>query len=381
VAGNLPSPVGRGIPPLTGLLLGRLRGVPVLLAPSWWVGAVVVTALYAPVVTRLLPGVGDGAVVLLAATLAALLGLSVLLHELGHCVVALRLGVPVLRVRLFLLGGISELARRPAGPRDEGLIAAAGPAVSVVLAVLAGAGWWVLEPGGALWLIVAEVAVANAAVGAFNLLPGLPLDGGRVLRSLVWAVTGRRRTGTTAAVAGAGVVAFGLLVWAVSGLFTGAQDAWLRAAVCVLMAWFVVSGAGAEAAAERTPRWPEGLALSDLVHPVLQLPAESPVADALVAAAGRGVVLVRADGVAAGLLDRPAAERLAAAAPHAPAERAAEPIRPESVILATEPGEDVLERVRAGAGRQFLVVDADGRPAGVLHREDLGHAVSGRWTR
>ena len=381
MAGNLPSPVGRGIPPLTGLLLGRLRGVPVLLAPSWWVGAVVVTALYAPVVTRLLPGVGDGAVVLLAATLAALLGLSVLLHELGHCVVALRLGVPVLRVRLFLLGGISELARRPAGPRDEGLIAAAGPAVSVVLAVLAGAGWWVLEPGGALWLIVAEVTVANAAVGAFNLLPGLPLDGGRVLRSLVWAVTGRRRTGTTAAVAGAGVVAFGLLVWAVSGLFTGAQDAWLRAAVCALMAWFVVSGAGAEAAAERTPRWPEGLALSDLVHPVLQLPAESPVADALVAAAGRGVVLVRADGVAAGLLDRPAAERLAAAAPHAPAERAAEPIRPESVILATEPGEDVLERVRAGAGRQFLVVDADGRPAGVLHREDLGHAVSGRWTR
>lgn len=381
MAGNLPSPVGRGIPPLTGLLLGRLRGVPVLLAPSWWVGAVVVTALYAPVVARLLPGVGDGAVVLLAATLAALLGLSVLLHELGHCVVALRLGVPVLRVQLFLLGGISELARRPAGPRDEGLIAAAGPAVSVVLAVLAGAGWWVLEPGNALWLIVAEVAVANAVVGAFNLLPGLPLDGGRVLRSLVWAITGRRRTGTTAAVAGAGVVAFGLLVWAVSGLLTGAQDAWLRAAVCALMAWFVVSGAGAEAAVERTPRWPEGLALSDLVHPVLQLPAESPVADALVAAAGRGVVLVRADGVAAGLLDRTAAERLAAAAPHTPAERAAEPIRPESVILATEPGEDVLERVRAGAGRQFLVVDADGRPAGVLHREDLGHAVSGRWTR
>ncbi|MDQ3990143.1 MAG: site-2 protease family protein, partial [Actinomycetota bacterium] len=218
MAGNLHSPVGRGAPPLAGLLLGRLRGVPVLLAPSWWVGAVVVTALYAPVVTRLLPEVGDGSVVLLAATLAALLGLSVLLHELGHCVVALRLGVPVLRVRLFLLGGISELARRPAGPRDEGLIAAAGPAVSVVLAVLAGAGWWVLEPGGVLWLLVAEVAVANAAVGAFNLLPGLPLDGGRVLRSLVWAITGRRRTGTTAAVAGAGVVAFGLLVWAVSGL-------------------------------------------------------------------------------------------------------------------------------------------------------------------
>jgi CBS domain-containing protein len=142
------------------------------------------------------------------------------------------------------------------------------------------------------------------------------------------------------------------------------------------MAWFVISGAGAEAAAERTPRWPEGLGWTHLVHPVLQLPAESPVADALIAAAGRGVVLVRADGVAAGLLDRTVAERLAATAPHGPAERAAEPIRPESVILATEPGEDVLERVRAGAGRQLLVVDLDGRPAGVLHREDLRRAVS-----
>ncbi|MPZ65402.1 MAG: hypothetical protein GEU83_07730 [Pseudonocardiaceae bacterium] len=91
--------------------------------------------------TRLLPGVGQPAALLLAATLAVLLGVSVLIHELGHCAVAQWLRVPVLRVRLFLLGGISELGRRPSGPRDEGLIAAAGPVVSVLLAVLAGLGW------------------------------------------------------------------------------------------------------------------------------------------------------------------------------------------------------------------------------------------------
>ncbi len=352
-----------------------------LLAPSWWAGAVVISALYVPVVTRLLPGVDGASVVLLAATLVILLGLSVLLHELGHCVAALRLGVPVLRVRLFLLGGISELARRPAGPRDEGLIAVAGPAVSGVLTVLAAACWWLLEPGSVPWLLVAEVSLTNAAVGAFNLLPGLPLDGGRVLRSLVWALTGRRRTGTVAAMVGAGVVAFGLLVWAVSGLRTGGPDAWLRAAVCVLMAWFVVSGFSVEVAAERTPRWPEGLAWFDLVRPVLQLPAESSVADALVAAAGRGVVLVRKDGVAAGLLDHAVAERLAVAAPQSPAERGAEPIRPETVLLATEPGEEVLERVRASAGRQFLVIDPGGWPTGVLHRVDLERTVSGWGTR
>ncbi|MDQ3151954.1 MAG: site-2 protease family protein, partial [Actinomycetota bacterium] len=232
----------RDVPrPAGGLLLGRVRGVPVLLAPSWWVGAVVITVLYAPLVTSLVPDVRNGTAVVLAATLAMLLGVSVLLHELGHCAVAIHLGVPVLRVRLFLLGGFSELARRPTGPREEGLIAVAGPAVSVLLALLGAAGWWLLEPGEPLWLLVAQLTVANAAVAVFNLLPGLPLDGGRLVRSLVWALTGRRGAGTTTGVVGAVVVTVGLLAWAGSGLVGGAPDGWLRAAVCGLMAWFVVS--------------------------------------------------------------------------------------------------------------------------------------------
>jgi len=111
---------------------------------------------------------------------------------------------------------------------------------------------------------------------------------------------------------------------------------------------------------------------------VLQLPAESPVSDALAASAGRGVVLVRADGVAAGLLDVGAAERLASSSPHAPAEFAAEPIRAETVLLASEPGEDVVERVRETAAWQFLVVDDEGRPAGVLRRDDLRAALNRR---
>ena len=100
------------------------------------------------------------------------------------------------------------------------------------------------------------------------------------------------------------------------------------------------------------------------------------MASALTAAAGRGVVLVRADGVAAGLLDRGAAERLAERTPMAPAEYAAEPIRPESVLLDSEPGEDIVDRVLETAAWQFLVVDQDGRPAGVLRREDLRAALS-----
>src|ERR1044072_9303413 len=96
-----------------GLLLFRVSGVPVVLAPSWWVGSLAVVALYTPLVSKLLPGASLLSSLLLASAFAILLGASVLAHELGHCVVALRLGLPVRRLRLFLLGGLSEVTRTP----------------------------------------------------------------------------------------------------------------------------------------------------------------------------------------------------------------------------------------------------------------------------
>jgi Zn-dependent protease len=358
-----------------GVQLFRFSGVPVLLSPSWWLGSLAVVIFYTPLVGRLLPDADLVTSVTLAMAFAVLLGASVLAHELGHCVAALRLGLPVRRVRLFLLGGLSEIARTPRRPAHEGVVAAAGPAVSVALAGLCWLMLLVIPSGGPVWLLVLQCAFANTAVGVFNLLPGLPLDGGRMLRAGVWALFGRRGFGTRAAVAGGWVVAGLLVIWALVGLAEDSPDRWLRLGVCVLTAWFVIDGASGELASEQRRTWPQGLRLADLVSPILQLPAESPVASALTAAAGRGVVLVRADGVAAGLLDRSAAERLAVRSPMAPAEYAAEPIRPESVLLDSEPGEDIVERVLETAAWQFLVIDQDGRPAGVLRREDLRAAL------
>jgi Zn-dependent protease len=361
-----------------GLLLFRLRGVPVLLAPSWWIGSVVITLLYAPLVGRFLPGTSGVASIGLAATFAVLLGGSVLAHELGHCVVAMKLDIPVRRLRLFLLGGLSEVGRTPRRPSQEGWVAAAGPAVSLLLGLLFAAAIPLTPGSGPVRLLVVECAVANGAVAVFNLLPGLPLDGGRMLRAGVWAVTGKRRFGTRAAVAGGAAVAIGLVVWALSGLVAGTADQWLRLGVCVLTAWFVVIGASAELAAEQRHSWPDGMTLAEILRPVLQLPAESAVGDALLAAAGRGVVLVRSDGVAAGLLDEVAARQLAGHAPLAPAEDASVPIRPDTVLFDSETGEDIIDRVRETAAWQFLVVDDDGKPAGVLRREDLNAALSAR---
>lgn len=363
-----------------GLLLFRVSGVPVLLAPSWWLGSLVVVVLYAPLVGRLLPGAGPALSWTLAVAFALLLGASVFAHELGHTLVALRMGIPVRRLRLFLLGGLSEVARSPKRPAQEGLVAVAGPVVSLLLA--GGCALLLLTvPSGATWLLVAQCAVANLAVAVFNLLPGLPLDGGRMLRAGVWAVTGARASGTRAAVVGGWLVAAALGVWALEGLANGSEDRWLRLGVCVVTGWFVLSGANAELSAEQRRSWPPDLDIAQLMLPVLQLPAESPVSDALAASAGRGVVLVRADGVAAGLLDTVEAQRLAAQTPHVPAEQAAEQVRADSVLLLSEPGEEIAERVRETAAWQFLVVDDDGRPAGVLRREDLRHAIAQRRSR
>ncbi|MGH3621768.1 MAG: site-2 protease family protein [Sciscionella sp.] len=359
-------------------MLFRVRGVPVLLAPSWWFGSVVVVLFYAPLVQRILPAITDLGAATLAVSFALLLGASVLAHELGHCLVALRMGIPVRRIRLFLLGGISEVARTPREPRHEGLVAAAGPAVSAVLAGLFALCLIPVPYGSPAWLLVLECAVANLAVAVFNMLPGLPLDGGRMLRAGIWAFTGRRVTGTRVAVIGGAVVAVALVLWALLGLVNGSGDRWLRLAVCAVTAWFVISGASEELANEQRRSWPSGLLLAEIVRPVLQLPAESPVGDALAASAGRGVVLVRADGVAAGLLDESAAQRLAAASPRSPAEQAAESIRPENVLLQTDPGEEIVERVRATAAWQFLVVDEQGRPSAVLRREDLRSTLDDR---
>lgn len=358
-----------------GLLLFRVAGIPVVLAPSWWIGSAIVVAFYAPLVDDIVPGTPPGIGLLLAALLAVFLGLSVLAHELGHCVAAIKLGLPVRRLRLYLLGGLSEIMRTPGKPSHEGVVAGAGPIVSIALALVFGVAAFVMDDDNVVWLLVFQIAAANLAVAVFNLLPGLPLDGGRIVRAGVWAVTGQRVMGTRVAVVGGFVVAFALVVWGLYGLVEGTEGGWLRFGICVLTAWVVVAGSRGELASERRRTWPAGVTLSDLIRPVLQLPAESPVADALSTSAGRGVVLVRADGMAAGLLDTEAARKLASTSPFAPAEQAAEPLLPEMVLLADEPNEEIVERVQGTAAWQFLVVDLEGRPAGVLRREDLRAAI------
>ncbi|MTD16786.1 site-2 protease family protein [Nakamurella sp. YIM 132087] len=351
--------------PSAGIPLGRLGGIRIVLSWSWLLSVVIIAALATPIVEQAVPGTTRGTSITIAILLGVLLGASVLVHELGHCMAARALGIPVLQVRLYLLGGVSELGRVPTRAREEAVVAAAGPGLSVVLA-----GLFFLFVGGTDertlgWLILLELALANAVIAVFNLLPALPLDGGRVLRAGVWRATGRRRWGTVAGAIGGYVIAAALIVYSIVQFGGMERAGLLQGVIGVAMALFIGAGALAEQRGDRAVTWPSDAGLAALARPVVQLPQEVPVGLALQAAGDRAVVLTSAEGFAAGLLDERAAIAAARTDPSRPALSCATPIRPEMVVLVDDDPAEIALRLR-DAGPVLLLVDADGHPAGVV---------------
>lgn len=365
---------GRRFAPARGWPVGRIVGVRILITPSWIASIAVIAVLGVPVVRRVVPGTGTATAVVVAVGLGVLLGVSVLAHELGHCVVARLLGIEVVSVRLYLLGGVSELAAGPVGARDEALVSAAGPAVS---GVLAGGFWLALQPtsaGTVGWLVLMLLALSNLVIAVFNLLPALPLDGGRVIRAAIWGLTGRRRAGTVAAVVGGYLLAAALGGWAVLLLIGDGAAALLPAGIAVAMALFVVAGVVGERTGDpptAPATWPVDASMRSLARPVVRLAPDTPVRDALAASDGAVVILAEPDGVARGILDPGAARDLAARDPLAPAAVVARPIRPEAIVFDGDDPEDVLSRARQAVVDVFVMVDDAGAPTGVIRAADL----------
>jgi Zn-dependent protease len=226
---------------------GRIAGIPV--GASW--SALLIALLFAwslggELLPAQVPGLVPAAYWLAGAAGAGLFLASLLAHEIGHALVARRAGLRVRGITLWLLGGVAQLEDEPASPRDELRVAIVGPAISLALAGAFGVAAAALSVVGApalLVVVAAWLALGNVALGVFNLLPAAPLDGGRVLRGLLWRRHGNRvRAAVTATRAGVwvgtGLVAYGLL-----GAFTGWGIGTLWTA---LVGWFLVIAARQE---------------------------------------------------------------------------------------------------------------------------------------
>src|SRR5215469_13978125 len=210
VAGNAPGGSGpREAGP--GLRIARPFGIPVYISPYWFVIAGIFVVLYAHGYAR--SGISTNLRYVVAAAFVVLLYASVLVHELSHSVVARAFGLPMRRILLYPLGGFSEIEREPPTPGREFLVSAAGPALSLVLAGIGFGLDRLFHPVGVSGALLSQLVVANLLVGIFNMLPGLPLDGGRMLRAGVWKLTGRPASGTVAAAwAGRGLAVAVLLL-------------------------------------------------------------------------------------------------------------------------------------------------------------------------
>src|SRR5580765_6365860 len=196
-------------PPGT-LKVGSIAGSDVLISRSWFLIAGLIAVMVAPAVDAAEPGLG-GLKYVAGLMLAVLLYLSVLIHEASHALVAKRFDLPVTSITLHFLGGMTSIDGEPATPRQEFWVSVVGPISSLAVSAVA-FGVAQVAPGGLIGLAVNGVAYTNLLVGVINLIPGLPLDGGRVLKAAVWKVSGDTHRGTIVAAWGGrcvAVLAFG----------------------------------------------------------------------------------------------------------------------------------------------------------------------------
>ncbi len=227
------------------LRVGKILGIDINIHITWLIIFGLVTwSLAAAVFPQQYPGWSTGYYWVIGVVTSILFFLSVLIHELSHSVVAISRGTPVSSITLFIFGGVSNIKEESKQPGDELVMAAAGPVSSLVLAALFYLGFLatqdVSSPGAAMTLYLAQI---NLALAIFNLIPGFPLDGGRVLRAIIWQITGQMERATRIAAAAGQVVAYLLMLaglWIALALGELLSGVWL-----IFIGWFLNNAAQA----------------------------------------------------------------------------------------------------------------------------------------
>jgi Zn-dependent protease/CBS domain-containing protein len=309
---------------------------------------------------------------------AVLLYFSVLLHEMSHALMAKHFGLPVRSISLQFLGGMTEIEGEPATPGQEFKIAVVGPLTSIVVG-LAALLVVPVVPDGLTRMAVGGLAGANLVVGALNLVPGLPLDGGRVLRAAVWRVSGNMHRGTIAAGWCGRVTAVAALLWptVAQALFDVRADI-LDYAIAVIVAGFLWSGATGSMMSAHIRRRLPSLKARPLARRVVAVPAETSVSEAVrqaqEASAG-GIVLQSADGrldgvvSEAALLATPEERR-----PWVPVSSIARTLTEGLLLPADIVGEDLVRAMARTPASEYVLVEPDGSVYGLLATADVDHA-------
>lgn len=258
--------------------LFRVAGIDVGVHPSWLVVFGLVTwSLASGYFPQALDDGNTTIHWILGAISAVLLFAAVLVHELAHSLVARAQGLDARSITLFIFGGVSNLGGESPRPRVEFLVAIVGPLSSFAIAVLAWLGTGAAPSGSAAEAVLFYLAAVNLLLGLFNLIPGFPLDGGRVLRSIVWQATGSLRRATEIAGAAGTIVAYGFLVW---GFFQVLDGNFLMGIWTAAIGWFLQTASAASVQQVRLEEALRGMRVAQILRrDPGAVPPSMPVAD------------------------------------------------------------------------------------------------------
>jgi len=354
--------------------VGRILGISIEIHPSW---LLILAFLSWSLSSGLYPDQyedwSEAAYWITGTVSALLLFATVLIHELAHAIVAKRRGLDVPRITLFIFGGMSHLERQPTSAGEEFQIAAAGPATSLVIAaVTAGLGFAFQRGPEQVEAVFFYLALVNTALAIFNFLPGFPLDGGRVLRSIAWKRTGsfRRATRIASAVGeffGYGLIFAGFVILLSGGLLDGL---WLA-----FIGWFLLGAARSEAAGMQLEGVLSRLTARQLMRE--DFPSVTPgtplqtIVDDFMVGQGERAVMVANDGAVLGIITVSDIRRTPRELwPTTPAQRVMTPRDSVVTVDGSRPGLEVLMLLGEKGLNQVPVIE-DGRMVGLVTRREI----------
>jgi Zn-dependent protease/predicted transcriptional regulator len=359
--------------------IARIAGIPVGVSP-WWLAivALITWSLGASYFPEVVHGISPAASYALGLASALLLFASILAHEFGHALVARKQGIEVEEIDLWLLGGVSRMRGEAHAPGDELRYALAGPAVTAVIAVVFGVALALLPSStpAVIRALVEYQVLVNGLILVFNLLPAFPLDGGRVLRSLLWRRSGKIGPSTeTAASVGRGFGYLMIFLGALELIGGAPEGLWLA-----LIGFFVVMAAGQQAAGAQVQAALSGVHASQLMSsPVVSIPeqtsAERAGADYFIPYRYTSFPVVDEQGRAVGLLSVTKVEALASSQLVACEAAELADRDPQLIIAGDEDVARLLERPAFARFGRAVVIDEHSRPVGIISITDVQRAL------
>ncbi|MEU0807513.1 site-2 protease family protein [Streptomyces sp. NPDC005970] len=370
-----------------GFLMGRPFGVPVYVSPSWFLVAALITWVFGGQLERVLPELG-AARYIVSLFFAVAFYASVLVHELAHTIAALRFKLPVRRIQLQFFGGVSEIEKESETPGREFVLAFVGPLLSLILSGLFYLGMLVVEPGTVPGVLLAGLMISNLIVAIFNLLPGLPLDGGRMLRAVVWKISGKPMTGTIAAAWTGRALAVAVLVGLplatqAGGLGDesegfGSVDSLTDALLAAILAAIIWTGAGNSLRMARLRERLPDLRARTLTRRAVPVAADTPLSEALRRAneaGARALVVVDGQGTPTAVVREAAIVGIPEhRRPWVAVSGLAQDLKDGMRVSAELTGEELLDTLRATPATEYLVVEETGEIYGVLSTADVERA-------